>query len=95
MSCSCIILFIARPCPILSLRLLMNIPAVRINFNKKSHSETCSPWAGGGGRCSHVSDSQFALNCERVRATQELDTNDYLEIGEEERRRTLDNLFVY
>ena len=42
-----------------------------------------------------MSDSQFALNCERVRATQELDTNDYLEIGEEERRRTLDNLFVY
>ena len=41
-----------------------------------------------------MSESQFAPNSERVRATQELDTNDYLEIGEEERRRTLDNLFV-
>ena len=41
-----------------------------------------------------MSESEFALNSERVSATQELDTNDYQEIGEEERRRTLDNLFV-
>ena len=39
-----------------------------------------------------MSESQFAPNSERVRATKELD--DYLEIGEEEKRRTLDNLFV-